>query len=68
MSQVFEKLLTVEGVLIQMNKSACFSKLFGSERVNQSQKFLKSAEKYFDPTFSSFWAKLCKKKFFLIRY
>ena len=59
MGQVFEKLLTVEGVLIQMNKSACFSKFIGSERVNQSQKLLKSAEKYFYPTFSSFSSKLC---------
>ena len=54
MSQVFEKLLTVEGVLIQMNKSACFWKLCGAQRVNETQKLLKSAEKYFYPTFSSF--------------
>ena len=59
MGQVFEKLLTVEGVLIQMNKRACFWKLLGSERVNESQKLLKSAENYFYPTFSSFWSKLC---------
>ena len=57
--QEFEKLWTVEDMLIQMNKRACFWKLFGSERVNESQKQLKSAEKYFYPTFSSFWAKLC---------
>ena len=59
MGRVFEKLWTVKGVLIQMNKSGCFWKLFGSERVNESQKLLKFAEKYFYPTFSSFWAKLC---------
>ena len=47
MGQVFEKLLTVEGVLIQMNKRACFWKLFGSEHVNKSPKPLKSDEKYF---------------------
>ena len=59
MGQVFEKLLTVEGVLIHMNKSACFWKLCSSERVNESQKLLKSGEKYFYPTFSSFSVKLC---------
>ena len=62
--QVFEKLLTVEGVLIQMNQRVCFCKIFGSERVNESQNLVKYAEKYFYPTFSSFWAKLCY--FFLI--
>ena len=41
-----------------MDNRACFWKPFGSERVNESQKLLKSAEKYFYPTFSSFWAKL----------
>ena len=59
MGQVFENLLTVEGVLIQMNERICFWKLFGSERVNESQNLVKSDEKYFDPTFSSFWPKLC---------
>ena len=44
MGQAFEKLLTVQGVLIQMNQRACFGKLFGSERVNESQKLLKFAE------------------------
>ena len=59
MSQVFEMLLTVEGVLIEMKKRACFWKLFGSERVNESQKLVKSVEKYLYPTFSSFWATFC---------
>ena len=59
MGQVFEKLLTVKGVLIQMSKRACFRKLFGGERVKEFQKLLKSAEKYFYPSFSSFWSKLC---------
>ena len=49
-----------------MNNRACFWKPFGSERVNESQKLLKSAEKYFYPTFSSFWAKLSQKRLFLI--
>ena len=31
-----------------------FLKIFGSERVNESQKLLKPAEKYFCPTFLSF--------------
>ena len=50
-----------------MHNRACFWKPFGSERVNKSQKLLKSAEKYFYPTFSSFWAKFSWKKLFLIR-
>ena len=33
---------------------AYFQKPLGSERVKESQKLLKSAEKYFYPTFSSF--------------
>ena len=49
-----------------MHKMACFWKPFSSERINESQKFLKSAEKYFYPTFSWFWAKFTKKKLFLI--
>ena len=35
-----------------MDNRACFLKPFGSERVNDSQKLLKSAEKYFYRTFS----------------
>ena len=41
-----------------MNRMACFWKPFGSERVNESEKPWKSLEKYFYPTFSSFWEKL----------
>ena len=55
---VFLKLLTPKDVLTYMRNTACFWKPFGSERVNESQKLLKSAEKYSYPTFSSFWAKL----------
>ena len=66
-AQVFLKWLTPKDVFIWMDNRACFVKLFGSERVNESQKLLKSAEKYFYPTFSSFWAQLSKKKLFLIR-
>ena len=50
-----------------MHNRACFWKPFGSEHVNESQKLLKSAEKYFYPTFSLFWAKLSQEKLFLIR-
>ena len=50
-----------------MHNRAFFLKSFGSERVNESQKLLQSAEKNFYPTFSSFWAKLSQKKLFLIR-
>ena len=39
-----------------MDKTASFLKPFDSELVNVSQKLLKSAEKYFFPTFSSFSA------------
>ena len=49
-----------------MHNSACYSKPFGSEPVNESQKFMKSVEKYFYRTFPSLWAKLSKKKLFLI--
>ena len=56
--QVFLKLLTPKDVLIQMHNEACFWRPFGSERVNETQTLLKSAEKYFYPAFLSFWAKL----------
>ena len=51
-----------------MHNSDCFWKPFGSERVNEPQKLLKSAEKHFYPTFSSFWAKLSWRKLFLTKY
>ena len=44
-----------------------FLKPFRGERDNESQKLLESAEKNCYPTFSSFWAKLSLKMFFLIR-
>ena len=50
-----------------MHKRACFWKPFGSEGVNESQKLLKSEEKYFYPTFSALLAKLSQKELFLIR-
>ena len=56
--QLFLKLMIPRYVLIYMNKSACFSMLLRSERVNESQKLSKSLERYFYPTFSSFWSKL----------
>ena len=46
----------------------CFWKPFGTERVNESQKLLISAEKCFFATFSSFGAKLSYKNLFLIRF
>ena len=51
-AQVFLKLLTLKDLLTEMDKRSCFRKPFRSERVNESQKLLKSAEKYFYPTFS----------------
>ena len=50
-----------------MNNRDFFWKPFGSKHVNESQKLLKSAEKYFYQTFSSFWSKLSWKKLFFIR-
>ena len=50
-----------------MDNRASFWKPFGSEHVNQSQKLLKSAEKYFYRTFPSFWAKFSEKKIVSIR-
>ena len=50
-----------------MHKRACLLKPFGSERVNESQKLLTSAEKYCYPSFSSFPAKLSYRKLFFIR-
>ena len=41
-----------------MDKWAVLLKAFANESVNESEKLLKSAEKYFDPKFSSFWAQL----------
>ena len=49
-----------------MNKRSFFWKPFASERVNESPKLVKSAEKYFYP-FSSFWANLSSKKSFVVR-
>ena len=67
MGQGFLKLLTGKDMLLQIQKRACFWKVFGSERVNEYQELLKSAEKYLYPTFPSFSAKLSKKKLILSR-
>ena len=50
-----------------MYNRAYFGKPFGTERVNESQNLLKSADEYLYPTFSSFSANLSSKKLFLIR-
>ena len=50
-----------------MQNRDCFWEPFGSERVNEAQNLVKSAEKYFYPTFSSLWANLKLKKLILIR-
>ena len=36
-----------------MENKACFLKPFGSEHVNEPEKLMKSAERYFYDTFSS---------------
>ena len=51
-----------------MHNRACLLKPFGSERVNESPKLLKFAEKNFYPISSSFRAKLSQAKLFLIRF
>ena len=51
-----------------MRKRSFFWKPFGSERVNESEKLLKSAEKYFYPSFSLFWAYLTSEAPFQVRY
>ena len=66
--QVFLELFTPKDVLTLNPNSSSFWKLSGCERVNESQKLLKSAKKYYYPNFSSLWTKLSKKKLFLIRY
>ena len=66
-AQVFPKLLTPKDAFTQMHERSCFRKPFGSERVNESLKVLKSAEKYLYLTFSSFWANLSQRKSFLVR-
>ena len=48
--QIFMKLLALKDVLIWMLNRACFWKPFGSERVNESEKLLKSVQKHFYPT------------------
>ena len=50
-----------------MHNRVSFGKPFSNDRVNDSQKLLKSTEKYFYPTFSSVLAKLSYKKLSLIR-
>ena len=66
-SQVFLKIFTPKDKSIKMDTWACFLKPCGSERVNESQNVLKSAEKYFYNTFSSIWAQLSSKRLFLRR-
>ena len=49
-----------------MHSKASALKEFGSESVNESQNLVKSAKKYFFPTFSSSLGKVSWKKLFLI--
>ena len=51
-----------------MHNRSCFWIPFCSERVNESQKLRQYPENNFYPTFSSFWAKLSEKGFFLIKF
>ena len=49
--QVFVKLFTPEDMLIEKHNRDCFRKPFDSERVNESRKLLKSAERYLNLIF-----------------
>ena len=51
-----------------MHKKLCFWKSLRSERVKEFLKLLKSVEKYFYSTFSSFLANLSEKKLVLVIY
>ena len=66
-AQAFLKFLNLTELLTYIHKRSSFWKSFASEHVYKSQKLLKSAEKYFYPTFSSFWGKLSWKKSLLVR-
>ena len=48
----FSELADSERCADLMHNTACFWKPFGIERVNESKKLLKSAEKYVSPPFS----------------
>ena len=52
--QVFLELLTPKYLLFEMLRGLFSQKQFGSESVTESRRLLKSEEKYFYPTFSSF--------------
>ena len=67
-AQVFLKLLTQKDVLSLIDKKSCFWKPFCSERVNESQIVLKSAENCFYQGFASLWEKVTSKKIFLIKF
>ena len=54
-AQLFLKLLSPKDPFNSIYKRSCFRKLCESERVNESLKLSRSAEKYFYPTFSIFW-------------
>ena len=62
--QNFLKLLTPKNMLIKAHNRACFWKSFGSERVNKSQKLLKSAEKYLYPNLSFYELNWVRKSYF----
>ena len=64
---VFMKFLTLKDVVTKTCKRSCFWKPFGSQRVNDSSKLLKSAVKQFCPIFSSLRVKFSLKKSFLVR-
>ena len=66
-AQVFQKLLSPKGLFTLMHERSCFWKHFHIERVNESLKLLKSAEKYLYPSFPSFWSHFCYKNLFLVR-
>ena len=67
-AQIFLKLATPKDAVTETHKRSCFWKPFDSQRVNKSQKLLKSAEKNFSHKFWSLRAEWNLKKAFLVRH
>ena len=51
-----------------MYQISCFLKTFRNERINESQKLVKSSEKYFCTIFSSILPKTSQEKLVLVRF
>ena len=67
MGQVFEKLLTVEGVLVQMNNRACFWKSLAMDVLTSPKNSWNLQKSTFILLFHHFHEHWARKKFILIR-